>query len=107
MYRLLDTKQPWHWGKKEKATFQAVKSLLTSRSLLIQYNENLPLVLACDASPYGVDAVLSHKLPMGIEAPIAFFSRTLPKTERNYSQIDKEALPLVTGVKRFHEYLYG
>lgn len=87
--------------------FNAVKGMLTSQSVLIQYNEQLPLILACDASPFGVGAVLSHRLPNGVEAPIAFFSQTLPKIERNYSQLDKEALAVVAGVKRFHEYLYG
>uniref|UniRef100_A0A8C6VFG1 Gypsy retrotransposon integrase-like protein 1 n=1 Tax=Naja naja TaxID=35670 RepID=A0A8C6VFG1_NAJNA len=50
---------------------------------------------------------LSHKLPSGREAPIAFYSRTLSKAERNYSQLDREALAVVAAVKKFHEYLYG
>ena len=43
----------------------------------------------------------------GSERPIAFVSRTLTDTERNYSQLDKEALALVFGVRRFLQYLYG
>ncbi|XP_058023862.1 uncharacterized protein K02A2.6-like, partial [Ahaetulla prasina] len=87
--------------------FEAVKNLLSSDSLLIQYHSTMPLVLVCDASPYGVGAVLSHRLPNGTEAPIAFYSRTMSSTERNYSQLDKEALAIVSGVKKFHEYVFG
>jgi len=43
----------------------------------------------------------------GQEQPIAFASRTLSKSEQNYSQIEKEALSLIFGVRKFHSYLYG
>jgi hypothetical protein len=38
---------------------------------------------------------------------IAFASRALSKSEPGYSQLDKEALALVYGVKYFQQYLYG
>ena len=57
--------------------------------------------------PTGIGVVLSHVMPDGSERPVAFSSRSLTKTERKYAQIDKEALSIVWGVKRFHVYLYG
>ena len=41
------------------------------------------------------------------ERPIAYASRSLTKTEKHYSQIDKEALALVRGVKKFHTYIFA
>ena len=86
---------------------KTVKEQLTGDQLLIHYDPNKPLVLSCDASAYGAGAVLSHMMPDGSERPIAFSSRTLTKSERNYAQLEKEAMSIIFGVKKFHKYIYG
>ena len=60
-----------------------------------------------DASPYGLGAVIMHVYPNGNRRPIAYASRTLNEHEKRYGQIDKEALEIMFGLKRFHLYLYG
>ena len=39
--------------------------------------------------------------------PVSYSSRALTKSERNYSQIEKELLAQVLGVERNHQYVYG
>jgi len=95
------------WSKACDAAFCSLRDILASDTVLIAYDEKLPLILATDASPYGLGAVLSHKLANGEERPIAYASRVLSKAEKNYSQIDKEALGIVWGVQRFFYYLYA
>ena len=107
LYRLLRNDVKWSWGKQEAKAFKASKKLLTSSALLVHFDPTLKLVLACDASSYGVGAVLAHQMPDGSERPIGYASRTLSAAERNYSQIEREGLACVFGVKRFHAYLFG
>ena len=76
-------------------------------SVLTHYDPSRPLRVACDASPYGIGGVLSNIMPDGKERPIAYASRSLNPAEPNYAQIDKEALALVWGVKKFYMYLWA
>ncbi|KRY03549.1 Transposon Tf2-11 polyprotein, partial [Trichinella patagoniensis] len=89
---LLDKNARWTWTSKHEKAFKDVKRLLSSDAVLTHYDGKKSLVLVCDASPHGIGAVLCHKLSSTQEIPIAFYSRTLSATERNYAQIDKEAL---------------
>ena len=76
-------------------------------ALLVHFDSAKPLLVYVDASSYGVGAVLAHKMPDISEKPTAFVSCTLTPAERNYSQLEKEALAIVYAVKHFHQYLYG
>ena len=67
----------------------------------------MPVVLATDASPVGVSAILSHRFGDGTERPIAYFSRVLSETERRYTQLDREALAIKEGVRKFQQQLFG
>ena len=81
--------------------------MMISDEVLTHYYVNLPVKLACDASPYGNGDILSHTIIDGLERTIAYASRLVTSAERYYTQIDKEALDLVWGVKMFHNYMYG
>ena len=107
LYRLLKHSVQWDWTDQQEKAFKESKKLLLSSQLLIHFDPIQEIRLACDASAYGIGAVLSHRMPDGSEKPVGFVSRTLSDTERKYSQIEKEALACVFGVKRFHTYLFG
>ena len=107
LHRLLQNKSTWTWGLQQQGVFDRIKRILTSDSVLSHYDASKSLILACDASPYGVGAVLSHKFDDGTERPIAYASRSLGPAERKYSQLDKEGLAIIFSVRHFHQYLAG
>lgn len=87
--------------------FKDVKRALAKSEALAHFDPKQPFRLACDASPFEVGAVVSHMMSSGEERPIAFASRTLSQAEKNYAQIEREALSIVFRVKKFHQYLFG
>ena len=105
--KLLRKDTKWEWSESCEKAFLASKKLLTSNKLLTFYDPKKPLRLACDASSYGLGAVISHIMEDGTERPVAYASRTLSAAESNYAQVEREALAIVFGVKKFHKYLYG
>ena len=76
------------------------------RLTLHHYDPDKELLLACNASPFEIGAILSHQMEDGTKRPIAFASRSLSKEEKNYAHLDKEALVIMFGVRKFHQYLY-
>ena len=96
---LLKTGTKWEWSKECSQAFKQAKQnshQLKSSPIMTQI---VPLTLAADASAYGVGAVISHVYPDGSQKPIAFASNTLSESEKNYAQIEKEALSIVFGIK--------
>ena len=79
---MLKKHQKWTWKEPQAKAFEKLKNLLTSDKVLTHFDLGLKLILACDASQYGLGAVLSHQMPDGSERPISFASRTLNATEK-------------------------
>ena len=96
----------WIWESQQERAFAEAKNMLEADSVLVHFDPAMPLILACDASDYGLGAVLSHQDDNG-ERPIVYISHTLNPAEKKYSQLEKEALAIVFAVKKFHQYLYG
>ncbi|XP_018392965.1 PREDICTED: uncharacterized protein K02A2.6-like [Cyphomyrmex costatus] len=104
--KLLIKDSTFRWTKACEDAFLKLKNEISSDRILTPYNPELPLVITCDASPTGVAGMLSHVLN-GIEKPIAFASRSLTSAERNYSQLDREALAIVFAINHFFMYVFG
>jgi hypothetical protein len=86
--------------------FLYLRSVLTTYPLLGLPDFARAFTLATDACEYAIGAVLSQEVESK-EKPIAYFSRALSKTQRNYSTSEKELMAIVVAIEHFHEYLYG
>lgn len=104
--KLLTKNTIFKWSADCQKSFEHLKQEIASDRVLVPYDPELPIQLACDASPTGIAGILSH-ISNNQERPIAFASRSLTQAEQNYSQLDREALAIVFAVGHFFQYVYG
>ena len=102
LYNLIKKDVPWNWSTNEVKAFQHVKEMIGNSPTLSFYDPNKELTLENDASEYGLGSALMQE-----GKPIAFASRALTSTERNYAQIEKEMLAILYGLNKFHHFTYG
>ena len=107
LYDLLKRESTWRWGDLEEKAFGDLKSVLSSTDVLAHYSLSEELILQTDASGQGLGAVMLQPDSQGDLCPIAYASRVLGPSEKNYSQIEREALSIVFGVQKFRQYLLG
>ncbi|OMJ18335.1 Retrovirus-related Pol polyprotein from transposon [Smittium culicis] len=74
----------FNWGEEEKKSFEVIK-ILTSPPLLKLPDEEHDFVLFTDASSYSIGAVLEQYDENKQLRPVAYHSRRLQKSERNYA----------------------
>lgn len=97
---------PFCWSAEAEKAFTDLKLALTSAPVLACPDFNQPFSVHCDASDFGVGGTLTQTLD-GQEHPIAYYSKSLSPTERNYSATEREALAVVLVVEHFRPYIEG
>lgn len=104
--KLLKKNEPFNWTSLQQNSFEILKEKLCKEPILQYPSFSEPFNLTTDASNYAIGSVLSQG-PPSEDLPIAYASRTLNKSEINYSTTEKELLAIVWSVKHFRPYLYG
>ena len=107
LYALLKKDVRWKWTDVEEKAFDIMKDKISDQTILQHYSLHNKLILQTDASPIGIGAVLLQPAEDGKLLPVSHASRILQPAERNYSQLDREALAVIFGVTKFKQYLLG
>uniref|UniRef100_A0A914VNX9 RNA-directed DNA polymerase n=1 Tax=Plectus sambesii TaxID=2011161 RepID=A0A914VNX9_9BILA len=104
---LSSSKTPWKWSTECDKAFCDVKKILLGPMVVGHYNPDEEIIVAADASAYGIGARIYHRYANGQEKVIAYASKKLDAAQKNYGQIEKEALALVFAITKFHQYLFS
>ena len=107
LHQLTCKEVDFQWSDACDTAFKQLKQRLVSAPVLTYPNFDDDFVLETDASVMGLGAVLAQIQSDGFPHPIAFASRALSPSERNYGITDLETLAVVWALSHFHYYLYG
>ena len=106
LYKLTQKNVEFRWNSECEAAFSLLKTELVNAPVLKYPDFTKPFILDTDASEMGIGAVLSKNID-GREYVVAYGSRALLKSEKNYCVTRKELLALVYFIKYFKHFLYG
>ncbi|XP_053321812.1 uncharacterized protein LOC128494822 [Spea bombifrons] len=95
------------WTPDCEEAFQLLKRKMTEAPVLAYADPNMSYILHVDASFEGLGGVLHQAYPEGLR-PVAYISRSLTGSEKNYPVHKLEFLALKWAiVDKLHDYLYG
>ena len=99
-------KNNYHWGPAQEEAFLTLKENLISAPLLRHFNPDKGCTLHTDASGTGIGAVLLQENDGNLH-PIAYISRSLSKSEKNYAASELELLAVVWSLGYLRHLVYG
>ena len=97
---------PFEFNEPCMDAFELLKKKLTSASIVVAPDWNLPFELMCDVSDFAVGVVLGQRKEKVFYA-IYYASRMLNDAQLNYATTEKELLAVVFVFEKFRPYLIG
>ena len=104
--QLTHVNHPFVWSKECQEAMESLKASLLGPEIMRYPRSDCLLILDTDACDISIGCVLSQ-VQDGRERVIAYASRVLSKSERNYCATDRELFAVVSFIKNFRHYLLG
>ena len=97
----------WVWGESQQKAFDKLKGVFMTRLVLATPDLDKEFRVEADASNYATRGVLSMKCSDNLWRPVAFISKSLSDTERNYEIHNKEMLVVIKCLEAWKRFLEG
>ena len=107
LHDLVKKDKKWEWTGKEEEAFQELKERFTQEPVLAASDIDKKIRMEVDASDYATGEVLLMECEDGLWRPVAFLSKSLNETERNYEIHDKEMLAIIRELEAWRHLLEG
>jgi len=107
MNRLTRKDEKWKLEDEQQAAFEQLKTVFTTRPMLVTPELDKEFRVEADTSNFATGGVLSVKCNDDLWQPVAFISKALNETERNYEIHDKEMLGVIRCLEAWWHFLEG
>ena len=105
MSELLKCASAWNWSHQQQEALDKVKAMVTTAPVLALYDVDKWLVqMQAALDCMGIVLLQKHGDQL---RPVAFASRTLTDSEKNYAQIENECLASLWAFEKCSRYLCG
>jgi len=99
--------QKWEWTERQEEAFRKLKKRFTKKLVLAALDLNKKIRMEVDASDYATGGILSIEYEDERWRPVAYLSKLLIETERNYEIYDKKILAVIRELKNWKYLLEG
>jgi len=107
LHDMVKKNQKWDWMEKQEKAFRELKERFTKELVLVVPDLDKKMRMEVDTSDYATGGVLSMECGDGLWQLVAFLSKSLNKTKRNYEIHDKEMLAIIRGLENWRHLLEG
>jgi len=90
------------WEAHHTAAVEQLRTAISTAPILAYFDTNAEVTVQCDASNFGLGAVLLQR-----GRPVAYASRALTDPETRYAPIEKELLAVLFALTKFDQMTYG
>ena len=97
----------WQWGVEQQEAFNELKRVFTTKPVLAIPDLDKEFRVEADVSNYTTRGVLLMKYSDEMWRPVAFISKSLSDTERNYEIHDEEILVVIRCLEAWRYFLEG
>jgi len=97
----------WVWRESQQKVFDELKGVFTIKPVLVAPDLDKEFRVEADTSNYATGGVLSMKCSDNLWRPVAFISKSLSDTKRNYKIHDKEMLAVIRCLEAWRHFLEG
>jgi len=107
LHNMVKKDRKWKWTEKQEKAFEELKKRFMQELVLAALDLDKKMRIKVDTSDYTTDRVLSMECEDGLWRLMAFLSKSLNETERNYEIYDKEMLAIVRELENWRHLLEG